>query len=113
SGRPLALVLIRLKTTAPHQLVQRDATTVARTLQNRVRSGLPPDPADAAAAAHSLPDRSVSISRDGGPPTMSGGPPAADHTIRATAATKNSRVTAVAEDSAPSRAVTEALAVIA
>ena len=66
-GLPLAFVLIRLQTNAAHQLVQRDATTVARTLQNRLRSGLPPDPIDAADAAHSLPDRFVSISRDGAP----------------------------------------------
>ena len=61
-GLPLAFVLIRLQTNAAHQLVQRDATTVARTLENRLRSGLPPDPTDAADAAHSLPDRFVSVS---------------------------------------------------
>jgi signal transduction histidine kinase len=110
-GLPLALVLIRLQTNAAHQLVQRDATTVARTLQNRVRSGLPPDPTDAAAAAHSLPDRSVSISRDGGPPVTFGGPPGYGDVIIARAVTKNFRVTVVADDSVASEGVTEALAV--
>jgi signal transduction histidine kinase len=110
-GLPLAFVLIRLQSNAAHQLVQRDATTVARTLQNRLRSGLPPDPTDAAAAAHSLPDRSVSISQDGGPPTTFGGPPGPDDTIVAHAVTKNFRVTVVADDSVATEGVTEALAV--
>jgi signal transduction histidine kinase len=109
-GLPLALVLIRLQTNAAHQLVQRDATTVARTLQNRLRSGLPPDPTDAAAAAHSLPDRSVSISRDGGPPVTFGGPPGYGDVITARAVTKNFRVTVVADDSVATEGVTEALA---
>jgi signal transduction histidine kinase len=109
-GLPLALVLIRLQTNAAHQLVQRDATTVARTLQNRLRSGLPPDPTDAAAAAHSLPDRSVSISRDGGPPVTFGGPPGDGDVITASAVTKNFRVTVVADDSVATEGVTEALA---
>ena len=109
-GLPLAFVLIRLQTNAAHQLVQRDATTVARTLQNRVRSGLPPDPTDAAAAAHSLPDRSVSISRDGGPPVTFGGPPGSGDVITASAVTKNFRVTVVADDSVATEGVTEALA---
>ena len=110
-GLPLAFVLIRLQTNAAHQLVQRDATTVARTLQNRLRSGLPPDPTDAAAAAHSLPDRSVSISRDGGPPITYGGPPGTGDVITARAVTKNFRVTVVADDSVATEGVTEALIV--
>ena len=110
-GLPLAFVLMRLQNNAAHQLVQRDATTVARTLQNRLRSGLPPDPTDAAAAAHSLPDRSVSISRDGGKPVTFGGPPGPDDTIIAHAVTKNFRVTVVADDSVATEGVTEALAV--
>jgi signal transduction histidine kinase len=110
-GLPLAFVLIRLQTNAAHQLVQRDATTVARTLQNRVRSGLPPDPTDAADAAHSLPDRFVSISRDGGPPFTFGGPPGTGDVITARAVTKNFRVTVVADDSVATEGVTEALVV--
>ena len=110
-GLPLAFVLIRLQTNAAHQLVQRDATTVARTLQNRLRSGLPPDPTDAADAAHSLPDRFVSISRDGGPPFTFGGPPGTGDVITARAVTKNFRVTVVADDSVATEGVTEALVV--
>jgi signal transduction histidine kinase len=110
-GLPLAFVLIRLQTNAAHQLVQRDATTVARTLQNRLRSGLPPDPTDAADAAHSLPDRFVSISRDGGPPFTFGGPPGTGDVITARAVTKNFKVTVVADDSVATEGVTEALVV--
>ncbi len=110
-GLPLAFVLIRLQTNAAHQLVQRDATTVARTLENRLRSGLPPDPIDAADAAHSLPDRFVSISRDEGPPVTFGGPPGTGDVITARAVTKNFRVTVVADDSVATEGVTEALVV--
>jgi signal transduction histidine kinase len=110
-GLPLAFVLIRLQTNAAHQLVQRDATTVARTLQNRLSSGLPPDPTDAADAAHSLPDRFVSISRDGGPPVTFGGPPGTGDVITARAVTKNFKVTVVADDSVATEGVTEALVV--
>ena len=110
-GLPLAFVLMRLQTNAAHQLVQRDATTVARTLQNRLRSGLPPDPTDAADAAHSLPDRFVSISRDGGPPVTFGGPPGTGDVITARAVTKNFKVTVVADDSVATEGVTEALVV--
>jgi signal transduction histidine kinase len=110
-GLPLAFVLMRLQNNAAHQLVQRDATTVARTLQNRVNSGLPPDPTDAADAAHSLPDRFVSISRDGAPPVTFGGPPGTGDVITARAVTKNFRVTVVADDSVATEGVTEALVV--
>ena len=110
-GLPLAFVLIRLQTNAAHQLVQRDATTVARTLQNRLRSGLPPDPTDAAAAAHSLPDRYVTISRDGGPPTTFGTYPGPGDNIIARSVTKNFKVTVVADDSVATEGVTEALIV--
>jgi hypothetical protein len=110
-GLPLAFVLMRLQTNAAHQLVQRDATTVARALENRLRSGLPPDPTDAADAAHSLPDRFVSISRDEGPPITFGGPPGTADVITARAVTKNFRVTVVADDSVATEGVTEALVV--
>jgi signal transduction histidine kinase len=108
-GLPLAFVLLRLQANAAHQLVQRDATTVARTLQNRLASGLPPDPTDAADAAHSLPDRYVTVSRDGGPPVTFGEPLQAD-SITAHAVTKNFKVTVVADDSVATEGITEALA---
>jgi signal transduction histidine kinase len=109
-GLPLAFVLMRLQTNAAHQLVQRDATTVARTLQNRLRSGLPPDPTDAADAARSLPDRYVTISRDGGPPVTFGEPLSGD-AITARSVTKNFNVTVVADDSVATEGITEALAI--
>ena len=113
-GLPLAFVLTRLQTNAAHQLVQRDATTVARTLQNQLRSGLTPDPADAeaelAAGAHSLPDRYVTISRDGGHPVTFGDPLTGD-SITAHSVTKNFAVTVVADDSVATEGITEALAI--
>jgi signal transduction histidine kinase len=109
-GLPLAFVLTRLQVDAAHQLVQRDATTVARTLQNRLRSGLPPDPTDAADAARSLPDRYVSISQDGRRPITFGDPPGPSEKIAASAVTRNFRVTVVADQSVATKGVTEALA---
>jgi signal transduction histidine kinase len=109
-GLPLAFVLMRLQSNSAHQLVQRDATTVARTLQNRLRSGLPTDIADAAEAARSLPDRFVSISQNGRRPITFGPPPGPDDTIAALAVTRNFRVRVVADDSVATEGVTEALA---
>ena len=63
-GIPLAFVLSRLQISAAGQQVKRDATTVAKTLQDRVNAGLPADVAEAAAAI-SLPDRYISIRQDG------------------------------------------------
>jgi signal transduction histidine kinase len=109
-GLPLAFVLTRLQINAAHQLVQRDATTVARTLQNRLESGLPLHPTDAADAARSLPDRFVSISQDRRRPTIFGSTPGPDDTITARAATKNFRVVVAADSSVATEGVTEALA---
>src|SRR5260370_7694951 len=63
-GVPLAFVLRQLQVTTAQDQVQRDASTVAKTLQNRVRSGMVADVADAADAARSLSDRYVSITQD-------------------------------------------------
>ncbi len=108
-GLPLAFVLSRLEINAAHQLVQRDATTVARTLQNRLGSHLPTDIADAADAARSLPDRYVSISQDGQPPTTFGDLPGSD-VITAKAVTRNFRVIVQSDDSVETAGVTEGLA---
>src|SRR5260370_38664044 len=64
-GVPLAFVLRQLQVTTAQDQVQRDATTVAKILQNRVRSGVNADLLDAAAAARSLPDRYVDITQNG------------------------------------------------
>ncbi len=74
-GIPLAFVLSRLQISAANQQVKRDATTVAKTLQDRVNSGLPADVAEAAAAAKSLPDRYISIRQDGYREFSIGDPP--------------------------------------
>ena len=108
-GLPLAFVLMRLQISAAHQQVQRDATTVARTLQNRLDSGLPADIADAADAARSLPDRYVSISLNGGHPTTFGDIPGPGGVITARAVTKNFRVTVQADTSAETAGITAAL----
>ena len=108
-GLPLGFVLTRLEINAAHQLVQRDATTVARTLQNRLGSRVPADIADAADAARSLPDRYVSISQDGRPPTTFGDLPGSD-VITAQAVTRNFRVIVESDDSVETAGVTEGLA---
>src|SRR5262249_41690565 len=82
----------------------------ARTLQNRLHSGLPPDPTDAADAARSLPDRFVSISQNGRRAITFGSPPGPDDTISASAVTRNFRVIVVADSSVATEGVTEALA---
>ena len=64
-GLPLAFVFSRLQISAADRQVQRDATTVARTLQDRVNAGLPAAVQEAAAAARSLPDRYISVRQDG------------------------------------------------
>ena len=64
-GVPLAFVLRQLQVTVAQDQVQRDATTLAKTLQNRVRSGMPASLTDAEDAARSLPDRYVSITQNG------------------------------------------------
>src|SRR5262245_5184864 len=101
---------MRLQVNAAHELVQRDATTVARTLENRLRSGLPFDVADAADAAKSLPDRYVSISQDGRRLAKFGATPRGGDTITASATTRDFQVKVVADDSVASEGVTEALA---
>jgi signal transduction histidine kinase len=110
-GLPLAFVLTQLEIRAAHGQVQRDATTVARTLQNRYNSRLPMDVSDAANAAKSLPDRYVSISENGARARTFGdlvSPPL----IQARAITKNFRVIVQADTSNETAGITEALALI-
>src|SRR5260370_33410955 len=64
-GLPLAFVLSRLQVSAAQDQVQRDATTVARELQNRATPGVAINLADYGDAARSLPDRYVSITEQG------------------------------------------------
>ena len=111
-GLPLGFVLVRLQINTAHQQVQRDANTVARTLQNRLNNGLYPDVSDAANAARALPDRYVSISRDGSPPRTFGDVVPADNVIAARASTKDYRVLVEADTSNETAGVTAALAMI-
>ena len=71
-GVPLAFVLRQLQVTTAQDQVQRDATTVAKILQNRARSGVSVGLQDAEDAARSLPDRYVSITGNGDPPYLTG-----------------------------------------
>ena len=57
-GVPLAFVINRLQVSEANGQVRRDASTLARDLQARVGSGLPPN---AEQVARSLPDRYVVI----------------------------------------------------
>ena len=99
-GLPLAFVLSRLQISAADQQVQRDATTVARTLQDRVNSGLPADVCRgrrrgqvAAGPLHQRPaGRAARV-------TDRGSGPAAEGAIIRQAVTKDFRVTVAADNS--------------
>ena len=95
-GVPLAFVLSRLQVSEANDQILRDATTLARGLQERVNAGLPPD---AEQASRSLPDRYVVIRESGASPYQIGRPPPRHHTIREQAATSDFVVTVEADDS--------------
>jgi signal transduction histidine kinase len=99
-GLPLVFVLSQLQVTVAQDQVQRDASTVARTLQNRVRSGVIADVTDAEDAARSLPDRYVSITQDGVQIYQTGNLPPRGAAIIGRAVTSNFRVTVEANKSA-------------
>src|SRR6516225_9005577 len=101
-GVPLAFVLRQLQVTVAEDQVQRDATTVARTLENRVRSGIGTNFADAEDAARSLPDRYVSITQitqDGVQTYRTGNLPPRGNAVVGRAITENFRVTVEADRS--------------
>jgi signal transduction histidine kinase len=111
-GLPLAFVVSQLQISAATQQVQRDATTVARSLQARIDAGLRPDAQGAAAAAKSLPDRSVSITQNGRRTVTIGDPISSRSAITAHAVTKNFSVTIQADDSFRYSRVTGAMALV-
>jgi len=96
-GVPLAFVLRQLQVTVAQDQVQRDATTLAKTLQNRVRSGIPASLTDAEDAARSLPDRYVSITQNGSVIYSTGTLPPHGSAIIGRAMTRNFRVTVEAD----------------
>ena len=112
-GLPLAFVMSRLQVGAAHDQVQRDATTIARSLQNRVRSAGTADIADYADAAKSLPDRFVAISKDGERQVTFGERPPHGSAISAQAVTRDFRVVVESDRSVATAGVIGALALIA
>src|ERR1700733_11345668 len=111
-GLPLAFVLSRLQISAADRQVQRDAPTVAKTLQNRVNVGLPAAVPEAAAAARSLPDRYINVREYGGSEFTLGGRPEAGTAIIRQSVTKDFRVTVAADNSVAYGRLTGALALI-
>src|SRR5438067_878034 len=112
-GLPLAFVMSRLQVNIARDQVERDALTVARTLQNRVRTGQPADLAAIAdAAAKSLPDRYVSIVRDAEKPQTFGDLPSRGNAIIAHANTTDFKVTVEADKSVENAGVSKALLLI-
>ncbi len=98
-GVPLTFVLRQLQVTTAQDQVQRDATTVARILQNRVRSGVNAGLLDAEDAARSLPDRYVNITQNGVQIYETGVLPPRGSAISGRAVTSNFRVTVEASRS--------------
>ncbi|MDR0345687.1 MAG: HAMP domain-containing histidine kinase [Nocardiopsaceae bacterium] len=111
-GIPLAIVESRLQVNAARQQVQRDATTVARTLQGRHDARLPTNLSDVVNAARSLPDRYISIKSTRHQPISFGQRLPASRSIQASAATRNFSVTVEADDAVADAGVTNALALI-
>ncbi len=111
-GLPLAFVMSRLQVNVAHDQVVRDATTVAKTLQNRERSGLSADIADFADAAQSLPDRYIRIVKDGGQVYHFGTAPPRGDAIVGHAATTDFSVTVEADKSVEMTGVTRALLLV-
>jgi signal transduction histidine kinase len=108
-GLPLAVVLSRLQGNEASAQLSRDATTVARQLQERANAGLPPD---AAQVGRSLTDRYVVIRQDGNRPVHVGARPPRHHTILERAATSDFAVTVEVDDSYVSGKVHHALFLI-
>ena len=95
-GVPLTFVLSRQLVDEANQQLRRDATTLARGLQERTEAGFP---ADADQLARSLPDRYVLIREKGAPATTAGTAPPRHDTIAASASTADFSVTVEADDS--------------
>ena len=95
-GVPLAFSLSSRDTSEANRQFQRDATTLARSLQARAAAGLPADPVQ---LAQSLPDGYVFIRQHGAAPYKVGVPPPKGEVIKARAVTPNFTVIVEANDS--------------
>lgn len=109
-GMPLAFLLIRLQIADVRNQLKRDATTVARTLQNKLGSGASYNLLDIKNVARSLPDPYVGVSRDGQTIFVYGDKLKPGEALTARAATKNFLVTVEADKSSQTAGVTKALA---
>jgi signal transduction histidine kinase len=96
-GVPLAFVINRLQVSEANGQVRRDASTLARDLQARVSSGLPPN---AEQVARSLPDRYVVIRQYSVGEISAGKKPPRGGTLTGQAVTRAFSVTVEADDSA-------------
>jgi signal transduction histidine kinase len=108
-GLPLAFVLSRLQVSEASDQLSRDASTLARGLQERVNAGLPPGVAQ---MARSVSDRYVLVRQNSGPLMRFGDRPPGRHTITASAATTDFSVTVEADDAFVSGKVWGALLLI-
>ena len=106
-GVPLAFVIGRLQLSEAAAQVRRDAATLARSLQEQVKAGVP---VTANEVGRSLPDRYVIIIHRGVGRITVGRPPPRGHTISAQSVTKDFAVTVEADDSEVSGSVVRALA---
>jgi len=95
-GVPLAFSLISLENSQASRQLQRDASTLSRSLQERTDAGLPADPTQ---LGRSLPDGYVFIKQRGGGVTRVGTRPAANDAIRAQAVTPAFTVIVEEDDS--------------
>jgi signal transduction histidine kinase len=105
-GVPLAFVIGRLQLSEFSAQVRRDANTMARSLQEQVKAGIPVTPNE---VGKSLPDRYVIINHHSVGRITVGTRPPRGHTISSQAETKDFTVTVEADDSEVTGRVTRAL----
>ena len=105
-GVPLAFVIGRLQLSEAAAQVRRDAATLARSLQEQVKSKVP---VTANEVGRSLPDRYVIIIHHGVGRITVGRRPPHGHTISSQSVTKDFAVTVEADDSEVSGSVVRAL----
>ena len=105
-GVPLAFVIGRLQLSEFSAQVRRDATTMARSMQEQVKAGVQVTPNE---VGRSLPDRYVIINHHSVGRITVGTRPPRGHTISSQAETKDFTVTVEADDSEVTGRVTRAL----